>query len=163
LFSNSNLARQENGTLLNLSTGSSNGISSPPFSTSLAQPPPVPPRAFEVGSCSKPFGENDFIGDMLSSSAQPSVGTKLEGLLLDELEEDFNPRAYEQMPSNNNNSSSSNGSVTSPPLCEYRTLLVSDPSEDYSVLLTYSLSSRADTFLESGTFSETALNLLEGL
>jgi hypothetical protein len=85
----------------------------------------VPPRAFEVTSGSKPFGESDFIGDMLSSSAQPSVGTKLEGLLLDELEEDFNPRAYEQMPSNINNSSSvtlcsSNGSVSSPPLCEYR-------------------------------------------
>lgn len=25
----------------------------------------------------------------------PSVGTKLEGLLMDEFEEDFNPRAYE--------------------------------------------------------------------
>ncbi|PNF29250.1 PTB domain-containing engulfment adapter protein 1 [Cryptotermes secundus] len=112
---------KENGNLLNLSTGSSNGISTPPFSASLAQPPPVPPRAFEVGSGSKPFGESDFIGDMLSSSAQPSVGTKLEGLLLDELEEDFNPRAYEQMPSNINSSgsvtlSSSNGSVSSPPL-----------------------------------------------
>nr|CAD7588058.1 unnamed protein product [Timema genevievae] len=29
-------------------------------------------------------------------SSQPTVGTKLEGLLLDELEEDFNPRAYER-------------------------------------------------------------------
>jgi hypothetical protein len=84
----------------------------------------VPPRAFEASSGSKPFGENDFIGDMLSSSAQPSVGTKLEGLLLDELEEDFNPRAYERMTSNINNSgsitlSNTNGSPSSPPLCEY--------------------------------------------
>jgi hypothetical protein len=78
-----------------------------------------------VSSGNKPFGESDFIADMLSPAVQPSVGTKLEGLLLDELEEDFNPRAYEQMPSNINNSSSvtlsnSNGSVPSPPLCEYR-------------------------------------------
>lgn len=28
-------------------------------------------------------------------SSQPTVGTKLEGLLLDDLEDDFNPRAYE--------------------------------------------------------------------
>jgi hypothetical protein len=83
----------------------------------------VPPRAFEASSGSKPFGENSFISDMLSS-AQPSVGTKLEGLLLDELEEDFNPRAYERMSSNIINDSGSlslsNGSVSSPPLCKYR-------------------------------------------
>jgi hypothetical protein len=83
----------------------------------------VPPRAFEASSGSKPFGENSFISDVLSSSVQPSVGTKLEGLLLDELEEDFNPRAYERMSSSINDSGSlslSNGSVSSPPLCEYR-------------------------------------------
>ncbi|XP_021933552.1 PTB domain-containing engulfment adapter protein 1 isoform X2 [Zootermopsis nevadensis] len=109
---------KENGNLLNLSTGSSNGISSPPIAASLAQPPPVPPRAFEASSGSKSFGDNSFISDMLSS-AQPSVGTKLEGLLLDELEEDFNPRAYERMSSNINDSGSlslSNGSISSPPL-----------------------------------------------
>lgn len=117
-----NNAQQENGNLLNLSTGSSNGISSPPITASLGQPPPVPPRAFEASSGNKPFGENSFISDLLSS-AQPSVGTKLEGLLLDELEEDFNPRAYERMSSSINDSGSlslSNGSVSSPPLCKYR-------------------------------------------
>lgn len=114
---------KENGNLLNLSTcstGSSNGISTPP-SASLAQPPPVPPRAFEASSGSKAFGENSFISDMLSSN-QPSVGTKLEGLLLNELDEDdFNPRAYERLPSSNNNNSanvmfSTNGSTSPPPL-----------------------------------------------
>lgn len=29
-------------------------------------------------------------------SPDPSVGTRLEGLLLDELDDDFNPRAFEQ-------------------------------------------------------------------
>jgi len=62
---------------------------------------------------------------MLLPPFLPSVGTKLEGLLLDELEEDFNPRAYEQMTGNINNngsltSSNLNGSASSPPLCEYR-------------------------------------------
>nr|CAD7453215.1 unnamed protein product [Timema tahoe] len=109
--SHSTHSSKENGTsnLLNLSptTISSNGFA--------AQPPPVPPRAFEA---SKPFGEDDFLSDMIPSS-QPTVGTKLEGLLLDELEEDFNPRAYER------NSvgvagifPASNGSTSSPPLCE---------------------------------------------
>nr|CAD7402709.1 unnamed protein product [Timema cristinae] len=107
--SHSTHSSKENGTsnLLNLSptTISSNGF--------MAQPPPVPPRAFEA---SKPFGEDDFLSDMIPSS-QPTVGTKLEGLLLDELEEDFNPRAYE------GNSvgvagifPASNGSTSSPPL-----------------------------------------------
>ncbi|KAJ9591282.1 hypothetical protein L9F63_002185, partial [Diploptera punctata] len=111
---------KENGNLLNLSscsTGSSNGISTPP-AVSLAQPPPVPPRAFEATS-SKAFGEDSFISDMLSTN-QPSVGTKLEGLLLNELDEDdFNPRAYECLPSNNNSGNvtfNTNGSTTSPPL-----------------------------------------------
>lgn len=68
----------------------------------------------------------------------PSVGTKLEGLLMDEFEEDFNPRAYETAANgltnhqSNNNSllngqasagsnffSQSNGTTSPPPLCKY--------------------------------------------
>lgn len=57
------------------------------------------------------------------TSNQPSVGTKLEGLLLDDLEDDFNPRAFEPQPNNRvitNNLSSGlfNGNSTSPPSCE---------------------------------------------
>jgi hypothetical protein len=119
LLSNLKLVQQENGNLLNLSTGSSNGISSPLSTSGIAQPPPIPPRASSSG---REFRETDFT---LLPSFLPSVGTKLEGLLLDELEEDFNPRAYEQMTSNINNNgslplSNSNGSASSPPLCEYR-------------------------------------------
>ncbi|GFG38739.1 hypothetical protein Cfor_02770, partial [Coptotermes formosanus] len=80
-----------------------------------SKPPPIPPRASSSG---REFRETDFT---LLPSFLPSVGTKLEGLLLDELEEDFNPRAYEQMTSNINNNgslplSNSNGSASSPPL-----------------------------------------------
>ncbi|XP_067003317.2 PTB domain-containing engulfment adapter protein 1 [Anabrus simplex] len=105
---------KENGNLLNLSGGSvasSNGFSSPPSTQS--QPPPVPPRAFEASN--KPFGDDDFMSEV------PAVGTKLEGLLLDELEEDddFNPRAYEPSPGNGAASSAlfagTNGSASSPP------------------------------------------------
>lgn len=63
--------------------------------------PPVPPRHFEQ---------------------QPSVGTKLEGLLLNEIEsdQDFDPRSFE----NENNGSSHlfsnmNGSANSPPLRKF--------------------------------------------
>jgi len=68
----------------------------------------------------------------------PSVGTKLEGLLMDEFEEDFNPRAYEtaangltnhqsnnnsllngQVSSGSNFFSQSNGTISPPPLCKY--------------------------------------------
>ncbi|KAK6634507.1 hypothetical protein RUM43_011908 [Polyplax serrata] len=55
-----------------------------------ASPPPVPPRVFENN---KPF-DDDFLKEN-NTSNQPIVGTKLEGLLLDDLEDDFNPRAYE--------------------------------------------------------------------
>lgn len=60
--------------------------------------PPVPPRSFEN---------------------TPSVGTKLEGLLLNELEHDndFDPRSFE----NNHNTQfcpSTNGNTSSPPLSE---------------------------------------------
>ncbi|PSN38732.1 hypothetical protein C0J52_15352 [Blattella germanica] len=66
---------QENGNLLNLSSCSTDSnivMMSPPISGGLAQPPPVPPRAFEASSGGKAFGENSFISDMLSSS-QPST------------------------------------------------------------------------------------------
>lgn len=89
------------------------------------QPPPVPPRSFE-----KSFDDN-FMGS--ESASTPSVGTKLEGLLMDEFEEDFNPRAYESAVNGltnhqtNHNSvlngqvssstfSQSNGSTSPPPL-----------------------------------------------
>jgi len=67
----------------------------------------------------------------------PSVGTKLEGLLMDEFEEDFNPRAYETAANgltnhqSNNNPllngqisslnffSQSNGTTSPPPLRKY--------------------------------------------
>lgn len=62
--------------------------------------PPVPPRHFEQ---------------------QPTVGTKLEGLLLNEIDsdQDFDPRGFE------NNSTSHtfpnmNGSASSPPLCKFK-------------------------------------------
>ncbi|XP_043600000.1 PTB domain-containing engulfment adapter protein 1-like isoform X2 [Bombus pyrosoma] len=90
------------------------------------QPPPVPPRSFE-----KTFDDN-FMGE---PTPTPSVGTKLEGLLMDEFEEDFNPRAYEtaangltnhqsshnsllngQVSSNSNFFSQSNGTTSPPPL-----------------------------------------------
>uniref|UniRef100_A0A224XPC1 Putative cell death protein 6 n=2 Tax=Panstrongylus TaxID=65342 RepID=A0A224XPC1_9HEMI len=67
-----------NGLLLNLNE---NNTTVPCQSTL----PPVPPRSFE---------KNAFISDI------PSVGTKLEGLLLDELDDDFNPRAYETQTNN---------------------------------------------------------------
>ncbi|XP_076757795.1 PTB domain-containing engulfment adapter protein 1 [Xylocopa sonorina] len=91
------------------------------------QPPPVPPRSFE-----KTFDDN-FMGS--EPAPTPSVGTKLEGLLMDEFEEDFNPRAYEsavnglanhqtnhnsvlngQISSNSNFFSQSNGTTSPPPL-----------------------------------------------
>ncbi|XP_033349995.1 PTB domain-containing engulfment adapter protein 1-like [Bombus vosnesenskii] len=92
------------------------------------QPPPVPPRSFE-----KTFDDN-FMGS--EPTPTPSVGTKLEGLLMDEFEEDFNPRAYEtatangltnhqsshnnllngQVSSNSNFFSQSNGTTSPPPL-----------------------------------------------
>lgn len=91
------------------------------------QPPPVPPRSFE-----KTFDDN-FMGN--EPTPTPSVGTKLEGLLMDEFEEDFNPRAYEsamnglanhqtnhnnllnsQVSSNSNFFSQSNGTTSPPPL-----------------------------------------------
>lgn len=67
----------------------------------------------------------------------PSVGTKLEGLLMDEFEEDFNPRAYEtaanglanhqsnnnpllngQISAGTNFFLQSNGTTSPPPLCK---------------------------------------------
>lgn len=89
--------------LLNLSsTNLNNGSNS--------APPPVPPRAFE----NKPFGD----GDILSDINTPAVGTKLEGLLIEELEDDFNPRAYENNSSTQNfiaNNGNSSSNTSSPP------------------------------------------------
>ncbi|KAH0946741.1 hypothetical protein HN011_006040 [Eciton burchellii] len=118
---------QINGTtnsksLLNTSSDSNGNTSNGP-----QQPPPVPPRSFE-----KSF-DDDFMGS--EPVPIPSVGTKLEGLLMDEFEEDFNPRAYEtaanglanhqsnnnlllngQMSSGPNFFSQSNGTTSPPPL-----------------------------------------------
>ncbi|KMQ93012.1 ptb domain-containing adapter protein ced-6-like protein [Lasius niger] len=109
-------------TLLNTSSDSNGNTSNGP-----QQPPPVPPRSFE-----KSF-DDDFMGN--EPVPTPSVGTKLEGLLMDEFEEDFNPRAYEtaanglanhqssnnpllngQVPSGTNFFSQSNGTISPPPL-----------------------------------------------
>lgn len=117
------------------------------------QPPPVPPRSFE-----KTFDDNFmayvartlmfleiFHGYLITESfyknrsepvPKPTVGTKLEGLLMDEFEEDFNPRAFEsavngianhqtnhssllngQISTNSNFFSQSNGTTSPPPLC----------------------------------------------
>ncbi|KAK7862310.1 hypothetical protein R5R35_014672 [Gryllus longicercus] len=86
------LASLNLSTSLNTSGGGSstvnagNGLQSPP--------PPVPPRAFETPSS-------------LTSSMRtdpPTVGTRLEGLLLDELDtdDDFDPRAFESSVGNGN-------------------------------------------------------------
>ncbi|XP_046682844.1 PTB domain-containing engulfment adapter protein 1 isoform X2 [Homalodisca vitripennis] len=96
---------QANGTngsmlLLNLSIPSlNNGTSS--------AAPPVPPRFFQ----SKPFTDTDLIGDINSG---PTVGTKLEGLLMDELEEDFNPRACENLANNSQCIINNNGNILPP-------------------------------------------------
>ncbi|CAB3378528.1 Hypothetical predicted protein [Cloeon dipterum] len=72
--------------------------------------PPVPPRAFERIS--------DLMGPQMVAGAlqppqqpQPAVGTRLQGLLLDQDIDDFNPRAHED---------SKNGNYTStvPPPCK---------------------------------------------
>lgn len=80
----------------------------------------MPPRVFES---SKPF-DDDFLRDN-STLNQPSVGTKLEGLLLDDLEDDFNPRAFEgegqtttKVVNNTSPTGLFNGNSTSPPLCK---------------------------------------------
>ncbi|CAH1403738.1 unnamed protein product [Nezara viridula] len=90
----SNGTSESNGLLLNLNYSSNSSSSSTNSSGSSPGVPPVPPRAFEKSS---------FIGEI------PAVGTKLEGLLLDELDDDFNPRAFE----NSNTSPITNGN---PPL-----------------------------------------------
>ncbi|XP_026287590.1 PTB domain-containing adapter protein ced-6 isoform X2 [Frankliniella occidentalis] len=85
------------GLLLNFSSSpstnglnSSNSSSSPPARSGLQSPlsqvpPAIPPRS----------GENNFMMPNQAVPSSPSVGTKLEGLLLDEMDEDFNPRAEE--------------------------------------------------------------------
>ncbi|KAG5305791.1 CED6 protein, partial [Pseudoatta argentina] len=115
---------QVNGTtskpLLNMSDSNGNTSNGP------QQPPPVPPRSFETNF------DDDFMRN--EPTPMPSVGTKLEGLLMDEFEEDFNPRAYEtaanglanhqsnnpllngQISSGSNFFSQSNGTTSPPPL-----------------------------------------------
>lgn len=109
-------------TLLSTNSDSNGNTSNGP-----QQPPPVPPRSFE-----KSFDDNFLENEPVST---PSVGTKLEGLLMDEFEEDFNPRAYEtaangltnhqsnnnsllngQVSSGSNFFSQSNGTTSPPPL-----------------------------------------------
>ncbi|KAK3927750.1 PTB domain-containing adapter protein ced-6, partial [Frankliniella fusca] len=103
------------GLLLNFSSSpstnglnSSNSSTSPPVRSGLQSPlsqvpPAIPPRS----------GENNFMmyisRPSQAGASSPSVGTKLEGLLLDEMDEDFNPRAEE----NSTSLASSSASVTS--------------------------------------------------
>ncbi|CAH0381687.1 unnamed protein product [Bemisia tabaci] len=93
----------QNGYLLLLNFNDSNNQTSPP---------PVPPRAFQ----NQPFEQNDLISN---NNFEPAVGTKLEGLLLDELDDDFNPRAYETVgdssAAQNQTGFTSNGNLHSPP------------------------------------------------
>lgn len=122
----SNETTQVNGTSNKESLGA-NSDSNGTTSNGPQQPPPVPPRSFE-----KTF-DDDFMGN--EPAPVPSVGTKLEGLLMDEFEEDFNPRAYEsaanglgnhqtnhnsilngQVSSGANFFSQTNGSTSPPPL-----------------------------------------------
>lgn len=85
------------------STASSDGVpASPPPSSALGQTmqaPPVPPRSFEVSS-QRPSLVTDLLGQA-SAAAAPFVGTRLQGLLLDEdledEDDDFNPRAHENI------------------------------------------------------------------
>ncbi|KAF4531700.1 hypothetical protein B566_EDAN012513 [Ephemera danica] len=85
------------------STASSDGVpASPPPSSAAGQAlqaPPVPPRSFEVSS-QRPSLVTDLLGQA-SAAAAPFVGTRLQGLLLDEdledEDDDFNPRAHENI------------------------------------------------------------------
>lgn len=58
------------------------------------------------------------------NNSMPAVGTKLEGLLMDELEEDFNPRACENFSNVSQNFiiNNNNGNLlppsSPPPLCK---------------------------------------------
>lgn len=102
----------------------------------------------------------------------PSVGTKLEGLLMDEFEEDFNPRAYEtaangltnhqsshnsllngQVSSNSNFFSQSNGTTSPPPLCK---LISSYFLQSSLVILHYA---KGRTLLEAISVSRSPLIL----
>ncbi|XP_075988278.1 PTB domain-containing adapter protein ced-6 isoform X2 [Anticarsia gemmatalis] len=62
------------------------------------------------------FGTGKLIGD-LSSSKNPSVGTKLEGLLLNsDSDSDFDPRAYESEPVSRFSAPPADSSTPTPPL-----------------------------------------------
>ncbi|XP_015514343.2 PTB domain-containing engulfment adapter protein 1 isoform X1 [Neodiprion lecontei] len=99
-----------NGSLSKSSLSTTNSDSNGNTSNGIQQPPPVPPRSFE-----KSF-DDDFMG---SEPPVPTVGTKLEGLLMDEFEEDFNPRAHEGLTNGSafnhqsNNNPTLNGQVSS--------------------------------------------------
>ncbi|XP_065209930.1 PTB domain-containing adapter protein ced-6-like [Planococcus citri] len=88
--------------LLNLSSNNSSTLS---LNNGTSPAPPIPPRS----SVSSNNGQQ---------SPDPIVGTRLEGLLLDELEDDFNPRAYEQTAKDQKCSSpvSSTGAPVTPPV-----------------------------------------------
>jgi len=59
--------------------------------------------------CVKYTDHNLLFRDLTSPISEPSVGTKLQGLLLDEIDEDFNPRATES------NNTSISSALTSTP------------------------------------------------
>ncbi|XP_048513848.1 PTB domain-containing engulfment adapter protein 1-like [Athalia rosae] len=86
------------------SSSSASSDSNGNTSNGVQQPPPVPPRSFE-----KNF-DDDFISGELPA---PTVGTKLEGLLMDEFEEDFNPRAHEGLTNGTANNHRSNNNPLS--------------------------------------------------
>ncbi|XP_026685234.1 uncharacterized protein LOC103517276 [Diaphorina citri] len=98
--------------LLNL-----NDTPTTPAVTNGSSVPPVPPRSFhndllsELALTSSPGGAG-------SSAVAPSVGRKLEGLLLDDLlEDDFDPRAHESASGSANSATGSASSASvAPPL-----------------------------------------------
>ncbi|XKL69540.1 hypothetical protein PGB90_007309 [Kerria lacca] len=100
--SSSNSVPNINGSvnLLNLSNNSSTSS----LNNGVASAPPIPPRA--------------SVNNNGQQSPDPSVGTRLEGLLLDELDDDFNPRAYEQSinEQKTQNFSVNNTSPVTPPI-----------------------------------------------
>lgn len=106
---NSSGSQKKRNLLVNLSSSSSSGSLN--NGSTVAPPPPVPPRQNSGSN----FNTQTF-GDISDLDVNvPSVGTKLEGLLMDELEEDFNPRAYEQGNSQPEQQQAFNGSAAPTP------------------------------------------------
>lgn len=77
--------------------------------------PPIPPRSFERSS--------PLISDT------PTIGTKLEGLLMDELD-DFNPRAFENSDNTNGGTSNSIANFTAPGFTLGQTLFNNLPNNN---------------------------------